>query len=86
MTGRHYAWHRRWVVDLAACTATHDSGLVLRASRAPDAEATDFNVENLNTWQAGMLDRMPLPDVLVHAKRLLREGVQVYQRAQDRRH
>lgn len=29
MTGRHYNWHRRWVVDLAAGTASHDSGLTV---------------------------------------------------------
>lgn len=29
MTGKHYGWHRRWVVDLAASTASHDSGLTV---------------------------------------------------------
>jgi len=29
VTGKHYNWHRRWVVDLAAMTAAHDSGLTV---------------------------------------------------------
>lgn len=29
MTGKHYNWHRRWVINLAAGTAAHDSGLTV---------------------------------------------------------
>lgn len=86
MTGKHRNWHRRWVVDLAACTATHDSGLVVRAVRAPDDDATDFEATNLEAWQAEMLKAMPMSNLVPHAQRLLREAVEVYQRAQAGRH
>jgi hypothetical protein len=36
MTGKHYAWHKRWAVDLATRTATHETGLVARFSEASD--------------------------------------------------
>lgn len=29
MTGKHYNWHHHWIVDLAAGTASHDSGLTV---------------------------------------------------------
>jgi hypothetical protein len=29
MTGKHYAFHKRWTVDLAARTALHESGLLV---------------------------------------------------------
>jgi hypothetical protein len=86
MTGKHRHYHRRWVVDLAACTATHDSGLIVKAIRSPDDEATDYRPLNLDAWQDKMLTTMPLPNLVPHAKRLLREAVEVYQRAQQLRH
>lgn len=82
MTGKHRNWHRRWIVDLAACTATHDSGLVVRACRSPGDDATDFQAANLDAWQTKMLATMSLPNLVAHAKRLMREAVEVYQRAQ----
>jgi hypothetical protein len=30
MTGKHYKWHKRWIVDVEAASATHESGLVAR--------------------------------------------------------
>ncbi len=30
MTGKHYNWHRRWILDPAAQAATHDTGWVVR--------------------------------------------------------
>lgn len=30
MTGKHFAWHKRWAVSLETASATHDSGLVVR--------------------------------------------------------
>lgn len=29
MAGKHHNFHKRWTVDLAANTATHESGLVI---------------------------------------------------------
>jgi hypothetical protein len=86
MTGKHYGWHRRWIVDLAACTATHDSGLIVRAVRSPAGDATDFRPANLDEWQNKMLATMPLPNLVAHAKRLMREAVEVYQRELAKRH
>jgi hypothetical protein len=86
MTGKHRNWHRRWIVDLAACTATHDSGLIVRAARTPTSEATDFLPVNLDDWQQTMLATMPLPNLVAHANRLMREAVEVYQREQAKRH
>ncbi len=86
MTGKHHNWHRRWVVDLAACTATHDSGLVVQAVQNEAAGAMDYQPLNLDEWQNKMLPTMPLPNLVAHAKRLMREAVEVYQREQQRRH
>lgn len=86
MSGKHRHWHRRWAVDLAAGTATHDSGLVVRAVRTPDDDATDYQPANLDAWQSRMLGTMPLPDLAAHAQRLMREAVEVYRHALDRRH
>jgi len=86
MTGKHRNWHRRWIVDLAACTATHESGLVVRAVRAPDDDATDYQPANLDAWQALMLQTMPISNLVPHAQRLMREAAEVYQRAQAERH
>lgn len=86
MTGKHRNFHRRWVVDLAACTATHDSGLVVRAVRAPDDDATDYQAANLDAWQTEMLKTMPISNLIPHAQRLMREAIEVYQAALDRRH
>ena len=84
MTGEHHNWHRRWIVDLAACTATHDSGLIVRAIRAPDNDATDYRPVNLDAWQQTMLATMPLSNLLPHAQRLMREAIEVYQHALER--
>lgn len=86
MTGKHHNWHRRWIVDLAACTVTHDSGLVVQAVRDEAADATDYKPLNLDVWQNKMLATMPLSNLIQHAKRLMREAVEVYQRAQPKRH
>lgn len=86
MTGKHYNWHKRWTVDLDACTATHDSGLVVQVVRAEDDDAMDYLADNLDAWQAEMLKTMPISNLIPHAQRLLKEAVEVYQRALTRRH
>jgi hypothetical protein len=48
MTGKHYQWHKRWAVDLAARFATHDSGMVVdfscvgKARTQAELDALDF--------------------------------------------
>lgn len=83
MTGKHYGWHRRWIVDLAACTATHDSGLVFKFTQADDGE-WDGHAVNLDGWQATQM--MPLPDLAKHAQRLAREAGDAYLYQLKRRH
>jgi hypothetical protein len=36
MVSRTYKWRERWQVDLTACTATHDTGLIVYFGNAPD--------------------------------------------------
>lgn len=86
MTGKHRHWHRRWVIDLAACTATHDSGLVVRAVRAPGGGAMDYTAANLDEWQSQMLKTMPITNLVPHAQRLMREAAAAYQHALEQRH
>ena len=81
LTGKHYNWHRRWVIDLAAHTATHDSRLVVHFERATDAPAYDGRAVNLQTWLNSQSGKMPAPDLAKHAARLMREAGQAYQRA-----
>lgn len=45
MTGRHYNWHKRWTLDPAAATATHETGWVVRfvtAEQAADMPPTEI--------------------------------------------
>lgn len=85
MVGKHHKWHTRWQVDLATCTATHDSGLVLRfVQSAPgvwDGEAT-----NAEAWFSSMKDKMPPQDLASHATRLMREAGDAYMWQLQRRH
>ena len=39
MSGKHFGWHKRWQVDLAAGTAVHDSGLSTRFLLLPLSES-----------------------------------------------
>lgn len=85
MTGKNYSWHKRWAVDLATCTATHDSGLVFSFAKAGSGEWEGRPV-NLDEWQDRELQRMPLPDLAKHAKRLAREAGEAYLYQLKRRH
>lgn len=29
MTGKHFGWHKHWLVDISTASVTHDSGLVV---------------------------------------------------------
>lgn len=86
MTGKHYNWHRRWVVDLAACTATHDSGLIVRFVRNDAECAWDGEPENMECWLAEHRQRMSGENLLKHAARLLREAGDAYAWQLKKRH
>jgi hypothetical protein len=87
MAGKRYNWHKRWQVDLSACTATHDSGLVFQFRQAEDDPAMlDGEAINLEEWQAQQLERMPLPDLVKHVQRLSREAGDAYLWQLNKRH
>lgn len=79
MTGKHYNWHKKWSVDLAACTATHDSGLIVKFTQATDDPmAWDGEPINDVEWLASMRGKMPPHDLVKHTARLLREAGDAY--------
>lgn len=87
MVGKHYKWHQRWKIDLAACTATHDSGLIVRFAEADDAPgAWDGTPLNSEEWFARIKDTMPPRDLERHAARLMREAGDAYLYQLKRRH
>lgn len=72
-------WKRRWRVDLAQRTATHESGLVVQFAAEPDEEGgIDGQII------AGMPDLSRSADVAQtqaqRIARLLREAGEIYQR------
>lgn len=85
MTGKHHGWQARWRVDLATCTATHDSGLVVRF-RQVEPGVWDGEGEFSEEWQRQASLRMKNPaDLQAHAARLAREAGDVYQAELKRR-
>lgn len=87
MVGKHYNWHQRWKVDLSACTATHDSGLVVRFTQADDdPHAWDGSSDNAEAWFAKLKGTMPPNDIANHAARLMREAGEAYQWQLQKRH
>jgi len=81
MTGKHYNWHKRWAVDLAALTASHDSGLVVRFEAHPDARRAGDNVAE---WQARACDEMNALDMANHTRRRLDEAGRAWEWAAGR--
>jgi hypothetical protein len=67
-------WQRRWRVDLAACTAAHENGLVVRFREHPEGG-----------WY-GEPVALPHMDDARYAARLMREAGEVYKKALDGRH
>lgn len=86
MTGKHYNWHKRWQVDLSACTATHDSGLVVRFRQADESGAWDGKPENSEIWFEKMKSTMPPHDLASHVGRLMREAGDAYLWQLKKRH
>jgi hypothetical protein len=29
VVGKHYQWHKKWTLDIATCTATHETGAIV---------------------------------------------------------
>lgn len=64
-------WRKRWRVDLSACTATHESGVVVKFERAQDGEF-DGTVTN----QPDASDIAGLPRLLSEAGDIYYEHLQ----------
>jgi hypothetical protein len=87
MTGKRYNWHKRWAVDLANCTATHDTGMVVRFTQDQDDPAAwDGEFINADEWLAQARKRMNPDDLARHTTRLLREAGDAYLWQLQRRH
>lgn len=79
MTGKHFNWHKNWKVDLSACTATHESGLIVKFKKATDQSgAWDGEPVNANSWFDEIKTKMPPDDLSKHVSRLLREAGDTY--------
>lgn len=85
MTGKNYNWHKRWRVDLSTCTATHESGLVVRFRKAND-ELGGWIGEPVNAqeWFQTIKGSMPPDDIAKHASRLMREAGDAYRYQRNR--
>lgn len=87
MTGKNYNWHKRWTVNLDDCTATHDSGLIVRFSEALDSPgAWDGSPTNSQEWFEKIKNSMPPRDLERHAARLMREAGDAYLYRLKQRH
>lgn len=87
MTGKHYGWPRRWIVDLATCTAIHESGLIVRFVESQDSPgAWDGTPINAQEWLTSIKNTMPRHDLERHAARLMREAGDAYRYQLKRRH
>jgi hypothetical protein len=77
MSGKHHNFHKRWTVDLAASTATHESGLVIEF-----APKTGVGIPLASTEQVA-LDYLSVKNGRGNAgvmlDRLKREAVDVFQ-------
>jgi hypothetical protein len=65
-------WQRRWIVDLDACEARHESGLIVRFTQ--DAEEWSGASPNVQEWCA----QNPVERAEIVA-RLMREASEVYE-------
>lgn len=84
MTSKHYGWQRMWRVDLSTCTATHDSGLVVRFKQTAPG-VWDGEGEATPEWQEEARKRMNPADMQRHLARLMREAGDIYKAALDGR-
>lgn len=80
MTGKHYKWQARWRVDLAARTATHESGLVVHFARNPDDDRWGGRAEETNAQSvyAGLVEDHGAHNAPQMMARLLREAGEIF--------
>jgi hypothetical protein len=88
MVGKRYNWHKHWTVDLAACTATHDTGLIVHFKKSDDDEtAWDGSIPDGGTkWFEKIKGTMPPQDIANHVARLMREAGDAYLYQLKQRH
>lgn len=86
ITGEHRSWRSLWRVDLEACTATHDSGLVVTARRCAKGDGYEFTASSVEDWQVFLLASMPLPAVTALAQDLMCQAVTLYLQALRTKH
>lgn len=87
MTGKHYNFHRRWVVDLANNTVTHESGLMVTFTRHTDGGGGwDGAVEdaNGNATFAILRAKHGADNAAAMLARLMREASEVFSRAKSK--
>lgn len=80
MTSKHHKWQTRWLVDLAAAQATHDSGLVVEFKPAHGPPEVEFDGRPLNTDQVlpALMEKHGQHNVGPMLARLLREAGDIY--------
>ena len=89
MSGRHNNWHKRWVVDLGASTATHDTGLVVRFALATDDEggrSGEFDQPGADEVLSALVAKHGGHNAPKMIARLAREAGEVYKHALANRH
>lgn len=89
MTGKHYQFHKRWSVDPAASTATHETGLVVRFALATDGEggwSGEFVQPGANEVLRELVAKHGGHNAPQMMARLAREAGEVYKHALDNRH
>lgn len=86
MASKHYGWQKRWVVDVDARTATHDTGLVFHFVREPNGWSGEADKTVMQQWAALQQVKMPLPDVARHGQRLAREAGDIWQATWQKAH
>lgn len=74
----HRNWRRRWTVDLAARTATHESGVVVRFAPRDDG-GWDGTAENLTVSAESLAD----PHLASRLARLMREAGDAFVEAME---
>lgn len=87
MTGKHYNFHRRWVVDLTASTATHESGLMVTFTRHTDGGGGwDGTVSDANGNATFVILRAKhgADNAASMLPRLMREAGEVFSRAKSK--
>ena len=88
MTGRHYAWHRAWSVDIDQRTATHESGLTVRFTpAADDAQAWHGAADPIrrDAVLAELAARHGAHNAPQRLARLMREAQETWTHALDRK-